>query len=66
LWELFEQLWTELGYADYLSALQRYRLERLGDAALRVSRRICQYPFGERLYPGAPGQSRRSGGARPS
>ena len=31
-WELFEQLWAELGYADYLGALQRYRLERLGDS----------------------------------
>ena len=27
-WELFEQLREELGYADYLGALQRYRIER--------------------------------------
>jgi len=53
-WELFEQLWTELGYADYLGALQRYRLERLGDAALHgVASYLLQYPFHERLYPGA-------------
>jgi FMN phosphatase YigB (HAD superfamily) len=53
-WELFEELWTELGYADYLGALQRYRLERLGDPALfNVASYLLQYPFGERLYPGA-------------
>src|SRR6185295_9755526 len=53
-WELFEQLWDELGYADYLGALQRYRLERLGDSALLgVASYLLQYPFRERLYPGA-------------
>lgn len=26
-WAIFEQLRTELGYADYLGALQRYRIE---------------------------------------
>src|SRR6266545_2742012 len=26
-WDIFQQLVAELGYADYLAALQRYRLE---------------------------------------
>src|SRR5208283_1074496 len=33
-WALFEQLRAELGYADYLGALQRYRLENLDDPQL--------------------------------
>jgi FMN phosphatase YigB (HAD superfamily) len=53
-WELFEGLWTELGYADYLGALQRFRLERLGDPRLScIASYLLQYPFGERLYPAA-------------
>jgi len=53
-WELFEQLFTELGYADYLGALQKYRLERLGDPALSgIASYLLQYSFHERLYPGA-------------
>jgi FMN phosphatase YigB (HAD superfamily) len=53
-WALFEQLRVELGYADYLGALQRYRLENLDDPQLlRVSSFLVDYPFAERLYPGA-------------
>ena len=53
-WALFEQLRAELGYADYLGALQRYRLENLDDPhLLRVSFFLVDYPFRERLYPGA-------------
>ena len=53
-WALFEQLRVELGYADYLGALQRYRLENLDDPQLlRVSAFLIDYPFAERLYPGA-------------
>ena len=53
-WALFEELRVELGYADYLGALQRYRLENLDDPQLlRVSAFLIDYPFGERLYPGA-------------
>src|SRR5215218_8671807 len=52
--ELYEELWHELGYADYLGALQRYRLERLGDAEmLTFALFLLNYPFRERLYPGA-------------
>ncbi len=50
-WEIFEQLRTELGYADYLGALQRYRAERPHDPKLlTVSRFMINYPFAKRLY----------------
>jgi FMN phosphatase YigB (HAD superfamily) len=53
-WAIFEQLRGELGYADYLGALQRYRLENLDDPQLlRVSAFLVDYPFAARLYPGA-------------
>jgi FMN phosphatase YigB (HAD superfamily) len=51
-WQLFEQLRTELGYADYLGALQRYRIEYPRDPhLLMVSRFLINYPFANRLYP---------------
>jgi len=53
-WEIFEALRVELGYADYLGALQRYRLEDLNDPRLlMMSSFLVDYPFAERLYPGA-------------
>jgi hypothetical protein len=53
-WAIFEELRSELGYADYLGALQRYRLERLHDPRLLlVSSYLLDYPFAERVYPGA-------------
>jgi FMN phosphatase YigB (HAD superfamily) len=51
-WEIFEQLRIELGYADYLGALQRYRIERPRDPKLlEVSYFMVNYPFANRLYP---------------
>src|ERR1700730_9740002 len=51
-WEIFEQLRAELGYADYLGALQRYRVEHPGDPKLlTVSYFLVNYPFANRLYP---------------
>jgi FMN phosphatase YigB (HAD superfamily) len=53
-WVIFEELRRELGYADYLGALQRYRLERPRDPhLLRVSLYLLHYPFASRVYPGA-------------
>jgi FMN phosphatase YigB (HAD superfamily) len=53
-WAIFEALRAELGYADYLGALQRYRLGALNDPRLlRMSAFLVDYPFAERLYPGA-------------
>jgi FMN phosphatase YigB (HAD superfamily) len=52
--EIFEQLRSELGYADYLGALERYRLEDLHDPRLlRMSNWLVNYPFEKRLYPHA-------------
>lgn len=51
-WEIFEQLRTELGYADYLGALQRYRFERPREPKLlAVSHFMINYPFANRLFP---------------
>jgi hypothetical protein len=53
-WALFEELRSELGYADYLGALQRYRNEDLHDPrVLRISNWLADYPFADRLYPRA-------------
>ncbi|MGH8738919.1 MAG: HAD family hydrolase [Burkholderiales bacterium] len=53
-WNILEQLREELGYVDYLGALERYRLERLHDPrVLALSGWLVDYPFAERLYPEA-------------
>jgi FMN phosphatase YigB (HAD superfamily) len=53
-WAIFEQLRAELGYADYLGALQRYRLGDVSDPRLLLmSSFLVDYPFASRLYPGA-------------
>ncbi|MGZ9127456.1 MAG: HAD family hydrolase [Candidatus Binatia bacterium] len=53
-WEIFEALRIELGYADYLGALQRYRVGSMNDPRLLLmSSFLVDYPFAERLYPGA-------------
>src|SRR5450756_3232282 len=57
-WAIFEALRTELGYADYLGALQRYRCAEAGGAMsnpglLLMSSFLVDYPFADRLYPGA-------------
>lgn len=51
-WEIFEELRSELGYADYLGALQRYRVENAYDThLLAVSTYLINYPFANRLFP---------------
>jgi haloacid dehalogenase-like hydrolase len=51
-WAIFEELRSELGYADYLGALQRYRVEHPRDLhVLTVSSFMVNYPFANRLYP---------------
>jgi FMN phosphatase YigB (HAD superfamily) len=53
-WQLFEELRSELGYADYLGALQRYRIHEMhNQQMLRMSSFLVDYPFAERVYPGA-------------
>lgn len=52
--ELFEELRAELGYADYLGALQRYRSRHPHDSHLLcVSSYLIDYPFANRLFPGS-------------
>ena len=51
-WEIFEDLRRKLGYADYLGALQRYRLEYAYDThLLALSTYLINYPFANRLFP---------------
>lgn len=51
-WAIFEELRAELGYADYLGALQRYRVEYPRDPhLLTVSYYLTNYPFANRLFP---------------
>jgi FMN phosphatase YigB (HAD superfamily) len=53
-WAIFEELRAELGYADYLGALERYRVENLHHPCVpRVANWLIDYPFADRLYPGA-------------
>lgn len=53
-WAIFEELRSQLGYADYLGALQRYRIEHPRDPhLLTVSSYLVNYPFANRLYPNA-------------
>ncbi|MEO8314855.1 MAG: HAD family hydrolase [Pseudomonadota bacterium] len=57
-WIAFEALRSELGYADYLGALQRSRADAERDGEdneqlLLMSSFLIDYPFAERLYPGA-------------
>ena len=53
-WAIFEELRAQLGYADYLGALQRYRLENLDDPQLLLmSSFLVDYPFARKVYPGA-------------
>ena len=51
-WDIFERLFNEIGYADYLGALQQFRLEQPRNPhALRAALFLLQYPFADRLYP---------------
>ena len=51
---LFEELRQELGYADYLGALQRFRIAHPHEpGVLRASSWLVDYPSADRLYPGA-------------
>lgn len=51
-WTIFEKLRSELGYADYLGALQRYRSASPHDPRLlTISHFLVNYPFASRLFP---------------
>ena len=62
-WKIFETLREELGYADYLGALQRYRLSDMNEPRLLLmSAFLLDYPFAERLYAAALDVIRHLGG----
>jgi FMN phosphatase YigB (HAD superfamily) len=53
-WAILEELFSTLGYRDYLGALQRYRVEHPHDPRLlSMSSYLVDYPFANRLYPGS-------------
>jgi FMN phosphatase YigB (HAD superfamily) len=53
-WDILEELRAELGYADYLGAVQRLRFEYLRDPRLLgISSFLLDYPFADQLYSGA-------------
>lgn len=53
-WQVFQERWAEVGYADYFGVLQRLHGESPGDQRIaRLSRFLVEYPFGRRVYPGA-------------
>ncbi len=60
-WAIFEELRAELGYTDYLGALERYRLEAMHHPkVLRMANWLLDYPFTDRVYPGAIDAARRA------
>jgi FMN phosphatase YigB (HAD superfamily) len=53
-WAIQERLFEELGYRDYLGALQRFRVENPYQPHLVTAATfLVDYPFANRLYPGA-------------
>ena len=53
-WEILQRLVDELGYTDYLGALERYRDEVLHrPEILLMSSWLVDYPFADRLFPHA-------------
>jgi FMN phosphatase YigB (HAD superfamily) len=53
-WTILEDLFAELGYRDYIGALQRYRSQHPREVELlSMSSFLIDYPFADRLYPGA-------------
>ena len=53
-WKILEDLMVELGYRDYIGALQNFRVEHpLEIELLAMSSFLMDYPFADRLYPNA-------------
>jgi FMN phosphatase YigB (HAD superfamily) len=66
-WAILERLFTDLGYRDYLGALQIYRIENPHEVELlSISSYLVDYPFAERLYPDALGVLSRFRGFGPT
>ena len=53
-WRILEDLMAELGYRDYIGALQNFRVEHPREIELlAMSSYLMDYPFAERVYPNA-------------
>ena len=53
-WTMQEDLFKELGYRDYIGALQRYRVEHSRAVELlSMSSFLLDFPFADRLFPAA-------------
>jgi FMN phosphatase YigB (HAD superfamily) len=66
-WRILEDLFAELGYRDYLGALQRYRVEHPRDVELlSMSSFLMDYPFADRLFPAALDVLKRLKGLGPT
>jgi FMN phosphatase YigB (HAD superfamily) len=66
-WRILEDLFAELGYRDYIGALQRYREEHPLDVELlSMSSYLIDYPFADRLYPHALDVLKRLRGLGPT
>jgi FMN phosphatase YigB (HAD superfamily) len=53
-WRILEDLMVELGYRDYIGALQKFRVEHPREIELlSMSSFLMDYPFADRLYPHA-------------
>ncbi|MGH7056273.1 MAG: HAD family hydrolase [Acetobacteraceae bacterium] len=66
-WALFEELRAELGYADYVGALERFRAENLHDpSVLRLGNWMIDYAFARRVYRGATEAVRHAAGFGPT
>jgi FMN phosphatase YigB (HAD superfamily) len=60
--KILEDLFEDVGYRDYLGALQRYRLEHpLEVELLSMSSFLVDYPFADKLYPDALAALKRLG-----
>jgi FMN phosphatase YigB (HAD superfamily) len=66
-WSIQEDLFTTLGYRDYIGALQQYRMENSRAVELlSMSSYLLDYPFADRLYPAAVEVLKRLGGLGPT
>jgi FMN phosphatase YigB (HAD superfamily) len=53
-WKILEDLMVELGYRDYIGALQKFRVEHPSEMELlAMSSYLMDYPFAQRVYPNA-------------
>jgi FMN phosphatase YigB (HAD superfamily) len=66
-WSILEDLFAELGYRDYIGALERYRREHPREVELlSMSSFLMDYPFADRLFPGAIAVLKRLSGLGPT